>query len=251
MIIKNSPVVVFLQARMSSKRFPGKVMKEINGKPMIAWQIQRILQSTMISEVVVLTSTDNSDDILVDYLESIGVAVFRGSLEDVHSRFLEAIKIYEPRIFIRVTGDCPLVMSNIIDEMINRFRLEMPEYMSSALKPTFPDGLDVEIVSSDAFLRLNEYQLSLEEREHATLGIWKRPLEFRLESFENVVDLSGERWTVDYPEDLEFVRRIFGHMEGKEATFLLEDVLELLSTHRDIRNSLSGELRNIALKETE
>ena len=251
MKIDTGHVIVFLQARMSSTRFPGKVMEEINGKPMIGWQIERILQSKMFNRIVVLTSTDISDDTLVEYLESIGVSVFRGSLQDVHLRFLEAIKVYKPRIFLRITGDCPLVMSNIMDEMLLRFHQVLPEYMSSALTPTFPDGLDIEIVSTDAFLRLNEYQLSADEREHVTLGIWTRPLDFRLESFENPVNLSNERWTVDYPEDLEFVRHIFSHMEGKEATFLLEDVLQLLASHKELRNSLSGELRNIALRETE
>ena len=110
-----------LQARMSSNRLPGKVLMEVNGKPMIYWQIQRILQSKEISKLVVATSDHPTDDVLVKYLESINFEFVRGSLDDVLARFIKVENIYSPDSIIRLTGDCPLLMPELIDSMLKKF----------------------------------------------------------------------------------------------------------------------------------
>lgn len=222
-------------------------MKSINGQPMIYRQIQRVLGSTLVKEVVVATSTSNSDDELVEFLESIGVKVFRGSLENVFSRFIDISKEFNPINIIRLTGDCPLVMPRIIDEMIAYFEENLPDYLSNSLNPSFPDGLDVEILSRETISKLESLNLSKMELEHVTLGVYTRPEMFRIMNFSDPINRSNMRWTVDYPEDLEFVRTVYSHFKGREANFSYEEVLEFLNLNPEVTSAISASRRNEAL----
>jgi spore coat polysaccharide biosynthesis protein SpsF len=246
-----SPIAI-LQARMSSSRLPGKVMLEINGKPMIFWQIQRILQVPQIEKLIVAVSVEESDDILVNYLQSEGVAVFRGSLEDVHSRYLAIIKCnLSEEVFLRLTGDSPLTMPLLIAKMLSEFSKENYDYYSNALNPSYPDGLDIEIFSRDSFLRMSGGDLSDGEREHVTLKFLTCSQSFRIGEMRHSEDLSKMRWTVDYRQDFEFIRNVFEHFVGQESTFSLQDVLNLLHSNPELNTQLPGTLRNIALQERE
>ena len=240
--------LLILQARTSSTRLPGKVLAPINGTPMILIQLSRLLRSRKVDNIIVATSHDVSDDKLFEILQKNHIKVFRGSLDNVYERFLEASNLFNCEVIIRITGDCPLVMPEIIDELVEKFKELGVDYLSNTLQPTFPDGLDVEIFSRKALLRLREFELTLDEVEHVTLGIYQRPDVFNIASHENSTDLSNKRWTVDYPEDLAFVRRVFEHFLGREADFGLSDLNELLSMHPELENTKSSSFRNIALK---
>ena len=239
--------LVVLQARMSSNRLPGKVLKPINGQPMIYRQIQRVLGSSLVEEVVVATSTSDSDDELVEFLESEKIKVFRGSLDNVLSRFLQITKEVNPTNIIRLTGDCPLVMPKLIDEMIAYFEENSPDYLSNSLNPSFPDGLDIEIISREAISKLESLNLSKMELEHVTLGAYSRPELFRVMNFSDSINRSNMRWTVDYPEDLEFVRSVYSYFKGREANFDYEEVLEFLSSNPEVTSRISASRRNEAL----
>jgi spore coat polysaccharide biosynthesis protein SpsF (cytidylyltransferase family) len=243
--------VAILQARMTSSRLPGKVMLEINNKPMIYWQAQRILQVKEIDKVVVATSLDESDDSLEEYLTSVGLEVFRGSLVDVHSRFLCIINSNpNSRTFLRLTGDCPLVMPLLVSEMLSEFNQGSLDYYSNILQPTYPDGLDVEIFSRDSFLTMSRYELSSLDKEHVTLRYRDSGSRFNIANKSNSNDLSNLRWTVDYEEDYLFVKGIFEHFRGSEPTFTMSDVLFLLESHPEINTQLPSSLRNVALFES-
>lgn len=242
-----SGVLGILQARMTSSRLPGKVMSLVNGTPMIGIQISRIRQSRGLDNLLVATTVNKEDDVLVEYLNSISVDVYRGSITDVYSRFREITEKFQPRSFLRMTADCPLVMPELIDEMIQDFLNIPTDYLSNTLVPMYPDGLDLEIVDSGAFKKLKQLELSIEEREHVTIGIYSRPELFRLRNFVYLRDLSELRWTVDYPEDLEFVRNVFSGFPGREHLFGLEELLNYLDKSR-LKNSIPGTMRNIALK---
>jgi spore coat polysaccharide biosynthesis protein SpsF len=243
--------VAILQARMTSSRLPGKVMLEINDKPMIYWQTQRILQVPELDKLVVATSLHESDDSLEEYLTLVGLEVSRGSLVDVHSRFLSVIKSNpNAQTFLRLTGDCPLVMPDLISEMLSEFKQGKFDYYSNTLKPTYPDGLDVEIFSRDSFLSISRDELSSLEKEHVTLRYRNSDFRFSIANKSNSIDLSSLRWTVDYEQDYLFVKQIFEYFRGSEPTFTMSDVLFLLKTHPEVNTQLPGSLRNLALFES-
>jgi len=220
-----------LQARMSSSRLPGKVLMEVNGKPMIYWQIQRILQSKEISKLVVATSDCPTDDVLIKYLESINCDIIRGSLDDVLARFIKVENIYNPDSIIRLTGDCPLVMPELIDSMIKKFYKVKVEYLSNIIELTYPDGLDIEIIKAGTLSKLTAMNLLNNEREHVTLGIINRLDQFRSFNVANLSDLSSYRWTVDTEDDLVFVREVFKAFTSRETEFNFEELVHYFKVH--------------------
>jgi len=220
----------------------------LNGEPMIYRQIARILESQEVENLIVATSTDPSDDELVDYLNMKGVASFRGSLDNVFSRFYEIINCESPDTIIRLTADCPLVMPNIIDAMLSQFYIRETEYMSNALHPTYPDGLDIEIFSRECFNRLSTLSLTQEELEHVTLGINNRKDVFKIENYSDVDDNSKLRWTVDYLEDFEFIKAVYANFQGREKEFTYQEVLNFVELNPGIESKISWTRRNESLK---
>jgi len=198
----SSKVYALIQARMSSNRFPGKVIQELESKPLIFHQIERVLKSRSIDDVYVLTSTDSSDDILSKILLDAGIKVFRGNLLNVNSRFLEFLANYpDCEIFIRLTADCPLSCSDIIDSSVTILKEKNLDYVSNTLFPSFPDGMDVEVVRRDAFLISKKFQLTKYQEEHVTPFIYQNPQIFKLGNIVNVANLSKFRCTVDTQDD--------------------------------------------------
>ena len=155
---------------MGSTRLPGKVMKVISGQPLIKYQIDRIKRSKYLDEMIVAIPKGREDDILYDYLSSVCVTTSRGDLYDVLSRFEGVVMNSSAEVVIRSTADCPLFMSDILDDMLEEFESLDLDYMSNAIVPTFPDGLDIEIFTREAFLMLAKSKLTSEQREHVTLG---------------------------------------------------------------------------------
>ena len=231
--MKNLNLVV-LQARMSSTRLPGKVMAQINGHPMIYWEISRISKAKLVNKIVVAISDQSSDDILADYLDSIHQEYIRGSLDNVLSRYVKAEEIYNPSAIIRLTADCPLVMPELIDQYLEIFHKEDFEYLSNTIELSYPDGLDIEIIAPGIFKKLLEFSLSKEEKEHVTLGIYSRKDKFRTYNVSNKTNISQFRWTVDTSDDLAFVKSIYAHFESKEINFTFEDVLKLVKDNPNL-----------------
>jgi spore coat polysaccharide biosynthesis protein SpsF (cytidylyltransferase family) len=241
--------IVLLQARMSSSRLPGKVLKELNGKPMIHRQLQRIQQSQELDGIVVATSSDSSDDELEIYIKNLGFSVTRGSLDNVYERFANNVLNFpENSIVVRLTGDCPLVMPKIIDHAIQMFRKSDVDYLSNTIIPTYPDGLDVEVFRSGAFLNLANLDLTVAEKEHATLAFHRESLKSKSLNFCSPRDYSKLRWTVDYQEDFDFVTRVYQAFAGREHLFEFEEVLQFLALNPQLDQVLNGTLRNQALK---
>lgn len=241
--------LVVLQARMSSSRLPGKVMMDINGKPMIHWQIQRILSSKCVDSLVVATSVDPSDDSLVLFLEENSINVYRGVLDNVLSRYIEVSERYAHDALIRLTGDCPLVMPELIDQMVDAFYEQDVDYLSNTLIPTFPDGLDIEIIRQGVLQNLNAFNLEPKELEHMTYGIYTRPETFKLSNFLNESNRSQDRWTVDYQEDLDFVQAIYSHFLGRETKFTYKEIIEFLEENSQLRARNHWHTRNEQLQE--
>lgn len=239
--------VAILQARTSSNRFPNKVLEEINGVPMILRQIDRIVRAKRVSKLIVATSENSSDDALVGILEKHGVEFSRGSLDNVFLRFHTVIDSEDSESFVRLTGDCPLVMPTIIDDVLESFNPEIYDYMSNTIEPSFPDGLDVEVFTKAAFLDLENLGLTDEECEHVTLAFHHHREKFRLANFRGNPDRSNMRWTVDYPKDLDFVRSVYSHFKGRESIFDYQEVLDFLGSNPEVVSEISASRRNEAL----
>jgi spore coat polysaccharide biosynthesis protein SpsF len=240
--------IVFLQARLDSKRLPGKVLLPINGIAMINLQISRILESKKISELVVLIPDTNKNDPLFEFLRANSIKIFRGALDNVFDRFMSASRLFPSDSIIRLTADCPLVMPNLIDEMIEKFEKLNVDYLSNAIELTFPDGLDIEIFKSSALATLSGLDLSVQEKEHVTLGMYSRPEIFSIVNHANSRNLGSLRWTVDYQEDFDFVSKVFKYFRGREHLFGIEEVLEFVRASPENQNKLDASYRNISIK---
>ena len=240
--------LVILQARTGSTRLPNKVLLPINNRPMIEWQIRRI-QLANVGEMVLATTDDRDDDVLASIGKELGVEVYRGSKDDVASRFSQILEIHKPNYFFRLTGDCPLIMPQILVEMRQKFNSQGSlEYLSNTLVNTFPDGLDAEIIKTATFREYYELGLNDLEREHVTIGIYSRPDIYTVENFSWGLDLGSRRWTVDYFEDYEFVRDIFSKFVGREEEIEIQDVLKLIESGEIRENKIPHTFRNIKIR---
>jgi spore coat polysaccharide biosynthesis protein SpsF (cytidylyltransferase family) len=178
-------------------------------------------------------------------LTKLEVEVSRGPLSNVFERFRRIIENTESEYFVRLTADCPLFMPNLLDDMVVEFVRSNVDYMSNCIRPSFPDGLDIEIFKRTAFLSQSNFDLMEKELEHVTLAMWNRPEFYSLKNYESKVDLSNLRMTVDYKEDFDFISQIFC---GTSFDVNLEGVLEFLKNNPCVINLKSSDFRNIALK---
>jgi spore coat polysaccharide biosynthesis protein SpsF (cytidylyltransferase family) len=244
---KRLKIIAIVQARIGSNRFPQKVLAEINKQPMILRQLSRIARSKIIQEIIVAIPEGIQDSELARILEESGYRVIRGSESNVLDRFLKVITESEPDICIRLTADCPLVMPEIVDEMLEEFVRLKPDYLSNTVHPTFPDGLDVEIFTPGALINLSRLQLKEYEKEHVTIGFHNRQDQFQVVNFQAIENRSSFRWTVDYEEDLPFVREVYGHFAGSEDIFGYRDVLDWMEGSKEHESLMSSHERNESL----
>jgi spore coat polysaccharide biosynthesis protein SpsF len=238
-------VVAIVQARMRSSRLPGKVLADVAGIPMLFRVIDRTAAAETVNAVIVATTTGSEDDALADAIAArCACDVFRGSVDDVLSRYHDCAVVHRADVVVRVTADDPLKDPGVIDRAV-RLLLNDPEldYCSNTLTPTFPEGLDIEAVRFDALARAHREAALPSEREHVTPYIWKNPEKFRVKNFVCERDLSDWRWTVDHPSDLDFVRRVY--MQFCDAPLVpFEHVVEWLDHHPEIRSITAGIVRN-------
>ncbi|MBL8771319.1 MAG: glycosyltransferase family protein [Phenylobacterium sp.] len=221
--------LAILQARMSSTRLPGKVLAPVLGQPMIARQIERLRRSRRLDDLVVATSLDPSDDPLAAWGEGAGVSVFRGDLHDVLGRFCALLEGRpEAGTVLRLTADCPLADPGVIDALVQRFEAEGADYANNVTPDrTFQHGLDAEVMRRDVLLAAGREARDAYEREHVTPFIYRHPERFRLASLTRSPSLAHLRWTVDLPEDLAFVRRVYERLYPSNPAFSSDDVVAL------------------------
>lgn len=243
-------ILAILQARVSSTRLPGKVLKTLQGKPMISHQIDRILKSKKIDKLIIATSTDKSDDSLETIAKNINVDCFRGSLNNVLTRFYDAAFQYQPGHIVRLTGDCPLTDPKIIDQTISFYLAGDYDYVSNSVEATFPDGLDVEIFSFQTLQEAFTEAKFPSQREHVTPFINSQPDRYQLGCFKQSTDLSHLRWTVDEPEDFEFVKEIYRSLFPKNPDFGMHDVLNLIEQNPELPSINNNFTRNEGLQKS-
>ncbi|NEU32299.1 NTP transferase domain-containing protein [bacterium LRH843] len=224
-------VIAIIQARMGSTRLPGKIMKEILGKPLLEYQIERVRKSRLINQIVIATTTKETEQPIIDLCKRLAVNYYRGSEADVLSRYYEAANHYQADVIVRLTSDDPLVDPDIIDKAILQYMSHNNkyDYVSNSTLRTYPLGLDVEVFSLNALEIAHREAVSSAHREHVTPYIYLHPNKFNLGSITHDTDLSSIRLTVDTHEDFTFMERLIeGLYKKKQEHFILEDIIKLL-----------------------
>ena len=206
---KHEKVTCIIQARTRSERLPNKVLKEIENLPMICHIINRVKKAKNIDQIILATSNTDTDKILLDIAKKFKIIGFAGDEKDVLDRFYNAAIIYAANPIVRITGDCPLVDPILLDKMVEFYQANDYDYMSNTIERTFPDGLDIEIFSSEVLKISNKEAKWLSEREHVTPYILKNQNDFRMYNYKNKQNLSNLRWCVDEEDDLIMIKSIF------------------------------------------
>lgn len=234
-------VVAMVQTRMGSTRLPGKVMKDLGGEPMLARVISRLRRARRLTHLVIATTTEPADDVIVEFCGSKSVAVFRGSELDVLDRYYRAATEYRADVVVRITSDCPLIDPTIVDRVIEVFHDASADYVSNTMVRSYPRGLDTEVFRASALERAWRTATLSYERVHVTPYIYQHPQLFKCESVVNDIDLSSGRWTVDTPDDLALARAVYAHFYQRddfswlEVQAMLEQHPELVALNRNVR----------------
>ncbi len=242
-------VIAFIQARMSSSRLPGKVLKTVMNKPLLLWQIERLSKAAILDEIVVATSDSFEDDPIFELCQQNGVSCFRGSLNDVLGRIYFAAQRHNATTAVRLTGDCPLLDYRIVDRVVREHFTYGADVTSNSKKPIYPDGMDVEVCSFEALERAYSSASKLSEREHVTLFFYNHPEQFFVRHCKALKEnLSHLRLTVDEAEDFEKVRLIIEALAPVNPFFSLEDILEFLRQHPEVESLNARISRNEGLE---
>jgi len=219
--------VVLIQARMSSARLPGKVLADLAGRSMLARVVRRVRRAGLVDRVIVAASESGEDEPILAECRRLAVDCFRGSEPDVLDRFHRAAEASRAEIVVRVTADCPLIDPCVMDRTICAFLEARPDYASNTLQRTYPRGLDTEVMTAAALACAWREATQPYQRVHVTPYLYGHPERFRLLSVTGEADHSSGRWTVDSPEDLQFVRAVYERL-ARDDEFSWRDVLELL-----------------------
>jgi spore coat polysaccharide biosynthesis protein SpsF len=230
-----SNIVAIVQARFGSTRLPGKIFKDLSGKPVLWHVINRLSNSKLCNKFVVATTSEPDDDAVEIFCVENNFSYYRGSTENVLSRYYETAKVFGAEIIVRITSDCPLIDPQIIDKMLTSFFDDEPkaEYMSNVFPRTFPRGLDTEIFSLGVLEKAYKNGVTQNELEHVTPYIYQHPELFKIRNFANEMDLSFHRWTVDTAEDYDLLKKIYDASYTKGKIILLNDVLKLFEQYPD------------------
>ena len=218
-------------------------MADIAGKPMLFHVVDRVKQTHSIDLVTIATSTHTDDDIIEIFCQEEGIPCFRGSPNDVLDRYYQAASYFAADIIVRLTADCPLLDPAIIDKVIQAFHSDKLDYVANVLEYTFPDGLDTEVFSHKTLERTWQEANLKSEREHVTPYIYNHRELFGIGMVKHDVDLSQLRWTVDEPEDLEFVRSVYKHMNSTK--FGMSEILDLLQQYPELNKKNADIMRNM------
>ncbi len=238
--MNNSSIVCVIQARTESTRLPNKILLPLAGKPLLIRMTERVTRSSLIDEVIIATTTDTSDDIIADLCKENNFNCYRGSMDDLLKRHYNAAEEYKADVLVKIPSDCPLIDPAIIDKVIQYYKDNSAkfDYVSNLHPATYPDGNDVEVVRMKVLKEALENAVLPMEREHTTPYIWERPEEYRIGNveWETGLDYSmSHRWTIDYPQDHDFIKKIYDFLYNKNPFFGINDILELLKKEPSIQ----------------
>ena len=251
-------VIAIIQGRMSSSRLPGKILAEIAGQPMLQRVFIRTSRAATVTETVFATTTDPSDDPVAQYCDFSGIPFTRGSLYDVLDRYYQTAKQAKADFVARITADCPIIDPALIDDVVNTLLEDEYDFVCNRLPPpwprTYPIGLDVEACTFRMLEKAWQEAREPHHREHAmpyfyegvtltrqsrTLETGASPRGYAIALLHHTTDFGDYRWTVDTPEDLEFIRRVYSRFDGRDD-FSWKEVLDLVHENPELLKLNSG-----------
>jgi len=251
-------VIAIIQGRMSSSRLPGKVLAAIAGQPMLQRVFARTSRSTTVTETIFATTTDASDDPVAEYCEFSRIPFTRGSQFDVLDRYYQTAKQANADIVVRITADCPVIDPDLIDDVVNTLQENEYDFVSNRLPPpyhrTYPIGLDTEACTFKVLEKAWKEAREPQHREHAMPYFYEgvelttvnrqrqtgiSPRGFNIAILHHTTDFGEHRWTVDTPEDLEFIRQIYSRFDGHDD-FTWKEVLDLVHNEPKLMEINSG-----------
>ena len=266
-------VVAIIQGRMSSSRLPGKILADIAGQPMLQRVFLRTSRSASVSQTLFATTTDPSDDPVAEYCDFSGIPFTRGSLYDVLDRYYQAAKSAKADVVVRITADCPVIDPEVIDNVVKALLEDEYDFVCNRLPPpyprTYPIGLDVEACTFKVLAKAWKEAKEPQHREHAmpyfyegveltrqsrTLETGTSPRGYNIALLHHTADFGDYRWTVDTPEDLEFMRQVYSHFNGrddftwKEVLDLVHDNPKLMKINADVQHKTLKDIDKRALK---
>jgi len=227
--------VIIVQARMGSSRLPGKALKEALEKPLLGYLVDRLRLVNAADDIIIATTTDAKDQVIVDFCQSEKVPIFRGSENNVLDRFYHAALAFQADTVVRITADCPLIDPVLIDEAIQFYHEKRPQhdYVSNAYVRSFPLGMDVEVFSFKSLAQAAEEANLEEEKEHVTPFIYRRPHRYNVGIISHEPNLSHYRLTVDTEEDFQLVKKLIEYIYPTNPDFTMDDILVVLRRHPD------------------
>ncbi len=233
-------VLSTIQARMTSSRLPGKSMAPILGKPMLELLIERLKRAKTVDQIAVATTDHPSDDVIEELTVRLGVGCFRGSMNDVLDRVLKTARKYEGELLVQITGDCPLIDPDIVDQCVHSyFEWEGKyDYVSNYVERTFPRGMDTQVYPVRILEELMEKTQDPADHEHVSLYIYEHPNEYRLGHVyaqDKVCQRTDLRLTVDTPEDFLLIKTIYERLYPQNPSFTLRDVIDLMNANPELQ----------------
>lgn len=224
-----------IQARYGSTRLPGKIFKDINGKPLLWHVVNRLTYVDLIDNIVVATTTNDKDDLTEEWCKKNEIKCYRGSEEDVLNRFYGAATEFPCDIIVRVTADDPFKEPNIINKIIKKLIDEKLDLSTNVFPPSYPEGLDCEVFTFDVLQTMEKTTNNSYDREHVTPYIYNNSDKFKIGNISSTRQLSSYRWTIDSAEDYEMVNAIYNKRKNeKDKLLLMEEILEILEENPEI-----------------
>jgi len=242
----NKDIKVIIQARMGATRLPGKVLKEVAGRPLLDYMVERVNQSRLIDETIIATTTSSEDEKIRQWCRKNSLAFYPGDEEDVLSRYYEAAKEYRASIVVRLTADCPLIDFRVIDAVVQSY-LDRPriDFVSNTvpLPCLYPDGMDVEVFDMHVLAKAHEEAQLPSEREHVTFYMWKtgKFSSFRLDPSE---DISQYRFCIDYAQDFEVIKEVLSKLYPDNPQFSMYDLINFMKRNPELLKLQKGIERN-------
>ncbi len=234
-------ILTVIQARMDSTRLPGKVMMPLAGKPLLLRQYERVTAAKLIDKIIVAITTEEIDNTIVDLCIDNNINYYRGNSTDLLDRHYKAALTYSADAVVKIPSDCPLIDPGVIDKVLKYYidNYNKFDFVSNLHPASYPDGNDVELMTMNALTDGWQNAKKKLEREHTTPYFWENPEKYRIGNvlWETGKDYSmSHRFTIDYPEDYEFVKRIYDELFSDENIFSLNDILGLLEKNPEIKN---------------